>query len=95
MFVLSETRRHRPARPGRRFVGAGAAFVVDILVSVAGQPVTRPKPDAELVGLVYSLTPKEQRTEVAVAGDARLVPQAGPAGRHLAGMTIVLNIVFG
>ena len=44
---------------GVPFVAASVAFVVDILVSVAVTMVTTPKPAAELVGLVYSETPKE------------------------------------
>jgi SSS family solute:Na+ symporter len=43
---------------GASFVAAGAAFFVDILVSVAVSMVTAPKPESELRGLVYSLTPK-------------------------------------
>src|SRR3712207_6212399 len=48
---------------GASFVAASAAFVVDIVVSVAVTMVTRPKPVAELAGLVYSETPREQRTD--------------------------------
>ena len=44
---------------GGAFVAAGAAFTVDILVSVAVSLVTRPRKYDELEGLVYSLTPKE------------------------------------
>ena len=43
---------------GASFVAAGAAFVVDILVSVVVTLMTSPKPETELRGLVYSLTPK-------------------------------------
>jgi SSS family solute:Na+ symporter len=43
---------------GASFVAAGAAFFVDIAVSVAVSMVTAPKPESELRGLVYSLTPK-------------------------------------
>src|SRR3954449_11624716 len=43
---------------GASFAAAGAAFVVDIVVSVVVSFLTRPKPDKELRGLVYSLTPK-------------------------------------
>jgi SSS family solute:Na+ symporter len=46
---------------GGAFVGAGAAFVVDILVSIVVSLMTEPKPDEELRGLVWSLTPKEVR----------------------------------
>ncbi len=44
---------------GGAFVAAGAAFAVDIAVSVVVSLVTRPRDYAELKGLVYSLTPKE------------------------------------
>jgi SSS family solute:Na+ symporter len=43
---------------GASFVAAGAAFFVDIIVSVLVTMVTQPKPESELRGLVYSLTPK-------------------------------------
>ena len=43
---------------GASFVAAGAAFVVDIVVSVIVTGMTQPKPESELRGLVYSLTPK-------------------------------------
>ena len=43
---------------GASFVAAGAAFVVDIVVSVLVTFATESKPEAELRGLVYSLTPK-------------------------------------
>lgn len=48
---------------GAAFVAAGVAFVVDIVVSVGVSMATAPKPAAELVGLVYSETPEEQRTD--------------------------------
>ncbi len=44
---------------GASFVAAGAAFVVDIIVSVVVTMVTRPREESELRGLVYSLTPKQ------------------------------------
>ena len=44
-------------------MAAGAAFVVDIVVSVGVSLVTAPKPVEELAGLVYSETPKEDRTD--------------------------------
>jgi SSS family solute:Na+ symporter len=44
---------------GASFVAAGAAFVVDIIVSVVVTGVTKPRAEADLKGLVYSLTPKE------------------------------------
>jgi solute:Na+ symporter, SSS family len=44
---------------GASFAAAGAAFVVDVIVTVAVTLVTRPREESELRGLVYSLTPKE------------------------------------
>ena len=77
---------------GASFVAAGAAFVVDIVVSVVVSRVTEPKPVAELAGLVYSETPKEQRTDP----ESRLPWYRSPtklAGISLA-MVIALNIIF-
>jgi len=44
------------------FWGATAAFVVDAVVMVAVSLMTRPKPVEELRGLVWGLTPHEDRT---------------------------------
>ncbi|HYF73084.1 MAG TPA: sodium:solute symporter family protein, partial [Nocardioides sp.] len=44
---------------GAAFVAAGAAFVVDIALSIVVSLATAPKPVAELRGLVYSETPRE------------------------------------
>jgi SSS family solute:Na+ symporter len=78
---------------GASFVAAGAAFVVDIVVSVLVTMVTRPKPVAELAGLVYSETPKEQRQDP----DAHLLPWYRSPTR-LAGislvMVVILNVIF-
>ncbi len=52
------------------FVGASAAFVVGIAVGFGVSLVTTPKPDAELVGLVWSLTSKEERSHTATGDDA-------------------------
>jgi SSS family solute:Na+ symporter len=43
---------------GASFLAASVAFGVDIVVSLLVSGVTRPKPDEEMRGLVYSLTPK-------------------------------------
>jgi SSS family solute:Na+ symporter len=43
---------------GASFAAAGAAFAVDVVVSVLVSLVTAPKPETELKGLVYSLTSK-------------------------------------
>jgi len=78
---------------GAAFLSASTAFVVDVVVSYVVSMVTRPKPDAELVGLVYSETPKEQLTdphEHTLPWYRRTVPLAGLA----AAMVIVLNLLF-
>ncbi|WP_303325459.1 sodium:solute symporter family protein [Actinomyces radicidentis] len=53
---------HLPGQ-GTAFVAAGVGFLVDALVTVAVSLVTRPKPDAELRGFVYSLTPRTDFTD--------------------------------
>jgi SSS family solute:Na+ symporter len=78
---------------GASFVAASAAFLVDIVVSVVVSQVTAPKPVAQLAGLVYSETPKEQRTDP----DAHRLPWY-QSPTKLAGialvMVIVLNVIF-
>ncbi len=78
---------------GASFVAAGAAFVVDILVSVIVSLSTQPKPARELVGLVYSETPKESLVDAEAADFPwyrRPVPLAGCA----LVIVIVLNVIF-
>ncbi|SDX84882.1 solute:Na+ symporter, SSS family [Geodermatophilus africanus] len=78
---------------GASFVAASAAFVVDIVVSVVVSQVTAPKPVAQLAGLVYSETPREQRTDP----DAHRLPWY-QSPTKLAGialvMVVVLNVIF-
>jgi solute:Na+ symporter, SSS family len=78
---------------GASFVAAGAAFAVDILVSVLVSTVTRPRAESELRGLVYSLTPKQDFHD---PGERALAWYQKPT--HLAGVgaviVIVLNILF-
>ncbi len=78
---------------GASFVAAGAAFVVDIIVSVIVTGMTRPKPESELRGLVYSLTPKSDFTEGASAVAHWWMSPTKLAGVSLV-MVIVLNIIF-
>ncbi len=78
---------------GASFVAASTAFVVDIALSIAVSLVTAPKPDKELVGLVYSVTPKEARTdplEHTYPWYRRTVPLAGVA----LVMVVILNTLF-
>lgn len=78
---------------GGAFLAAGVAFVVDVVVTVAVTMVTRPKPEAELKGFVYSLTPKSERTDPhlhELPWYRRPIPLAIIAG----GLVITLNSVF-
>jgi solute:Na+ symporter, SSS family len=78
---------------GASFVAAGAAFVVDIAVSILVTTFTAPKPESQLRGLVYSLTPKADFHD---AGDRNLPWYQQPTKlAAISGvMVIVLNIVF-
>jgi len=76
---------------GAAFAAAGAAFVVDIAVSVVVTMFTAPRKESELRGLVYSLTPKEDLLDDH-AGHWYLSPTK-LAGVSLA-MVIVLNLIF-
>jgi len=76
---------------GASFVAAGAAFVVDIVVSVVVTMFTQPRVESELRGLVYSLTPKEDLLDEH-AGHWYTSP-AKLAGISLV-MVIVLNLLF-
>ncbi|WP_433264471.1 sodium:solute symporter family protein [Actinosynnema sp. CS-041913] len=95
VFVLAETGVVDLPGQGASFVGAGAAFVVDIVVSVAVTAVTRPVPEERLVGLVYSLTPKESRRHSATGEDAGWYRSPLLLGIGVLVLTIVLNIIFG
>jgi SSS family solute:Na+ symporter len=78
---------------GASFVAAGAAFVVDIVVSVAVSLVTAPKPVRELAGLVYSETPEEQRTDPEASSLPWYRSPTKLAGISLV-MVVALNLIF-
>jgi solute:Na+ symporter, SSS family len=75
------------------FVGASAAFVVGVLVAIIVSSVTQPKPDAELVGLTWALTPRGTHTEEASAGDAGWYRSPMVLGMGVLVLTIILYIV--
>ncbi len=78
---------------GASFVAAGAAFVADIVISVVVTLRTSPKPETELRGLVYSLTPKadfHDENEGALAWYQRPNTLAGIG----VVMVVTLNIIF-
>lgn len=76
---------------GASFVAAGAAFVVDVVVSVVVTVMTAPKPEEDLRGLVYSLTPKEDLLDDHEPHWWLSAPKL--AGVSLA-MVVVLNVAF-
>jgi len=76
---------------GASFAAAGAAFVVDIVVSVVVTYMTQPRIESELRGLVYSLTPKEDRHDE--HADHWWLAPTKLAGVSLV-MVIVLNVLF-
>lgn len=93
VFILSEVGVINLPGQGMPFVAASAAFVVDIVVSIGVSMVTQPKPAKELVGFVYSETPRDMFTDPEDATSPwykRPVPLAGFA----LGLVVVLNIVF-
>jgi SSS family solute:Na+ symporter len=94
VFILSESGVWTLPGQGAAFVGAGAAFVVDIVVSVAVTMVTRPKPASELVGLVYSLTPKEKRQREVTGEDSGWYRNPSLLAGIVLVITIALNIIF-
>jgi len=78
---------------GAAFLAASTAFVVDVALSVLVSLVTAPKPAEDLVGLVYSETPAEHRTdprEHSYPWYQRTVPLTGLA----IVMVVVLNALF-
>jgi SSS family solute:Na+ symporter len=78
---------------GAAFIAASTAFVVDIALSIVVSLVTKPKPPAELRGLVYSETPRAELVdehEASYPWYRRTIPLAGVA----LAMVVVLNIAF-
>src|SRR3954469_6616849 len=93
VFVSVETGVLDLPGQGGAFVAAGAAFVVDLVVSVVVSRVTTPRPVRELAGLVYSETPEEHRTDP----EAHRLPwyrSPVPLAGVSLGMVIILNVIF-
>jgi SSS family solute:Na+ symporter len=93
VFILSEVGVINVPGQGMPFVAASAAFVVDIIVSVAVTMVTTPKPVNELVGLVYSETPREVFHDPESEGKPWFYKPVPLAAVALT-LTIILNIIF-
>jgi SSS family solute:Na+ symporter len=78
---------------GASFVAAGAAFVVDLVVSVLVSQVTAPKPETELKGLVYSLTPRSDFHDPH-EGELAWYQQPVKLASVGAVLAVALNVIF-
>jgi len=92
--VLAETGILQLPGQGASFVGAIAAFVVDIVVSVVVSYCTRPLPADSLHGLVYSLTPKESLRHATTGEDRGWYRSPGLLAGIALVITIALNFIF-
>ncbi|GAA3879730.1 sodium:solute symporter family protein [Saccharothrix violaceirubra] len=95
VFVLAETGVLDLPGQGASFLGAGVAFAVDIVVSVAVTLVTKPVPPERLTGLVYGLTPKKDREHDTSGENAGWYRSPALLGGAVLVLTLLLNIVFG
>ena len=73
---------------GQAFIVAGVSWIVNFFTTIFVSLATKPKPDEQLVGLVYSLTEKPKYTSD--KWYMRIVPLA----IILLAITIALNIIF-
>ena len=78
---------------GTAFVAASTGFVVDVLVSVIVSLCTKPKPVSELVGFVYSETPRSHFKDPEEAS-LPLLKRPMPLAIIALVLVIVLNIAF-
>ena len=78
---------------GASFAAAGAAFIVDIAVSLVVTPLTPARQESELRGLVYSLTPNADFHDPADDARSWFAKPLGLAGISLV-LVIILNILF-
>jgi len=76
------------------FIGASAAFVVGCAVAVVVSMFTAPKPDAELVGLTWSLTDKDARAGVEPGERSTWWQSPNILGAIVLALVVVLYIIF-
>ena len=79
---------HYPSDMAQNFWTAIFAFTVNLLVTAAVSLMTIPRPEPELVGLVYSLTPKPLDTDLA------WYQKPATLGLAVLAMLVALNLVF-
>jgi SSS family solute:Na+ symporter len=75
------------------FIGASAAFVFGIAVSVVVTMVTKPKPESELVGLTWAMTPRD-RMNVREDGESAWWQSPVVLGVIVLVLTLVLYLIF-
>ena len=79
---------------GASFLAASTAFVVDIVLSIVISLASRPKPDSELRGLVWSLTPRSSRTHSETGEDAGWYRKPAVLASGALVLAAALNIAF-
>jgi SSS family solute:Na+ symporter len=79
---------HYPSDMAQNFWTAIFAFSVNLIVTIAISLITTPRPEPELVGLVYSLTPKP------VEGHLSWYQRPATLAVAVLAILIVLNLVF-
>jgi SSS family solute:Na+ symporter len=77
-----------PSDMAQNFWTAIFAFSVNLLVTVMVSLATKPRPESELVGLVYSLTPKPEE------GHLDWYQKPATLGLAVLAILVVLNLVF-
>jgi SSS family solute:Na+ symporter len=73
---------------GQAFIVAAFSWIANFFSTIIVSLFTKPKPDSELKGLVYSLTEK------VYANESKWYLKAGPLGLVLLLITILLNLIF-
>ncbi|MBL7698808.1 MAG: sodium:solute symporter family protein [Chitinophagaceae bacterium] len=73
---------------GQAFIVAAVSWIVNFVLTIVISLATKPKPDKDLVGLVYSLTEKPKYTS------AKWYQRIVPLAILLLAITIILNIIF-
>jgi solute:Na+ symporter, SSS family len=74
---------------GQAFIVAAVSWTFNFFTTIIVSLLTKPKPDEELRGLVYSLTPRQP-----VLQQQPWYLRVGPLGMILLIVTIILNLIF-
>ena len=73
---------------GQAFIVASVSWIVNFFTTILVSLVTKPKPEEELKGLVYSLTEKQRYT------GGKWYQRIVPLAVILLAITIILNVIF-